>query len=32
MQTSKLLDDEEEEPDYYHDRLQEKLDREIYGG
>lgn len=32
MQTSKLLDDEEEEPDFYHDRLQEKLDRENYGG
>lgn len=30
--TSKLLDDNEEEPDFYHDKLQEKLDRENYGG
>ena len=30
--TCRLLDDEEEEPDFYHDRLQEKLDRENYGG
>lgn len=32
IKTSKLLDDNEEEPDFYHDKLQEKLDRENYGG